>query len=589
MSSASEESVETRMEKVAEKLQIPSNTLQITQVRMNQLSNESDVDEANLDDVAAAALAFSSREDGLPVSENNIQQAWNSLLESDEIEISLQHLEAVGSYLNIDEVPPHPDELVDEIGERIDMPEELVSIAHRLLYESYDANPAVVASGPSPAATAGAVLSLAALVNGEEDTYGQEKIHEASDVKKVTIRNRRRKLKGLLGEERLQDDRYRAGSDEETSETSASGSEEPELTEEADDESSLTEEADEEPSLTEEADDEPSTTEQAEAGSESDGLSTSELAETVRSMYPDELPTTTSLAEAHDESEEAVEAGLDELVADGTLEQKRAESVVVWIPTDGEGVKEDLTVSTVEAEIDALVDDLDLDPSSRLLAKGMVSDAVKDVDVEDAAELAAAVVVAASRVDGEGLDPNEVAAHREFETRVIPQWLDTLQERVDVDIPRKSADEFVDKLVNELGLSQAVREESLRSIERFNPDEVEGGYTGAELGSGALMFAATISPTDIDIGDISRITGAGPDYIRNAMNSIVVSLCLGLVRGDIDYDECAWTTGLLESAFTPDLGDSYTGRVIAVAKTYAAGRENEHIDDPTLEFLLGEE
>jgi hypothetical protein len=70
------------------------------------------------------------------------------------------------------------------------------------------------------------------------------------------------------------------------------------------------------------------------------------------------------------------------------------------------------------------------------------------------------------------------------------------------------------------------------------------------------------------------------------MNSVVVSLCRSLVRGDIDYESTSWTTDLLESELSPDIGDSYTGRVIAIAKTYTAGREGQHVDDATLDVLL---
>jgi hypothetical protein len=111
-------------------------------------------------------------------------------------------------------------------------------------------------------------------------------------------------------------------------------------------------------------------------------------------------------------------------------------------------------------------------------------------------------------------------------------------------------------------------------------------YTAAELASGVVMFAATVGRSDVDAEDISAISGAGPAYVTDAMNSVVVSLCRGLVRGEYDYDDCSWTTNLLESELSPSIGDSTTGRVIALAQTYTAGREASHVDESTLQAVL---
>ncbi|MEF8822308.1 MAG: hypothetical protein V5A52_08520, partial [Halovenus sp.] len=559
---------------VAEKLQVANDTLQITQVRLNQLSNEPDVDEDNLDGVAATALALSCREDGLPVSEHDIEKAWSETLDSadNEVTISHQQLEAVGSYLDIDEVPPHPNALVKGFGEAVEMPENMINVAHRLLYDCFEMNPSVIASGTSPAATAGAVLSLAASVNDREQSYGQDALGKVSGTNEVTIRNRREVLEDLLGEDRLQDDRYRVGPDAPATDTTEQST--------AADGAGTTEPPTEQTG---------SRTETAESGEESQGTAEtegSEFLETVKSMYPDELPTTESVAEAHDASTDAVSAALAELSTSGTIQQKRAGSVTVWVPAEQDAVEADLTVDAVETEVDALVEDLDIGASTRLLARGMVSDAVDNVGVEDAAELAGAVIVAAARMEDLDTDTVEVAELREFEPRVITQRLDTLEETVDVEIPRRDADEIIGEVADELGLSEALREESLTSLERYDGDEE---YTPAELGAGAVMFAATVNATELDVGAVSAISGADPDHITDAMNSVVVSLCLGLVRGDIAYEDCSWTTELLESELSPEIGDSYTGRVIALTKTYTAGREARYVDDGTLDIVLGEE
>jgi transcription initiation factor TFIIIB Brf1 subunit/transcription initiation factor TFIIB len=574
MSSTSEDSVDRRLVEVAEKLQIANDTLQITQVRLNQLSNEPDVDEDNLDGVAATALALSCREDGLPVSEHDIEKAWSETLDSadGEVTISHQQLEAVGSYLDIDEVPPHPNALVKGFGEAVEMPEDLINVAHRLLYDCFEMNPSVIASGTSPAATAGAVLSLAASVNDEDDSYGQDALGKVSGTNEVTIRNRREVLEDLLGEDRLHDDRYRVG-------PSTTATETPEQSTAADGAGATETTADQTAAETDPAESEEETSE-TEDGEESEFL------ETVKSMYPDELPTTESVAEAHDASKDAVSAALAELSTSGTIQQKRAGSVTVWVPAEQDTVEADLTVDAVETEVDALVEELDIGASTRLLARGMVSDAVDDVGVEDAAELAGAVVVAAARMEDLDADTVEVAELREFEPRVLTQWLDTLEETVDVEIPRRDADEIIDEVADELGLSDALREESLTSLERYDGDDE---YTAAELGAGAVMFAATVSATEVDVDEVSAISGADPDHITDAMNSVVVSLCLGLVSGDIEYEDCSWTTELLESELSPEIGDSYTGRVIALTKTYTAGREARYVDDGTIDIVLGEE
>jgi len=574
MSSASEDSVDRRLLEVAERLQIANDTLQITQVRLNQLSNEPDVDEDNLDGVAATALALSCREDGLPVSEHDIEKAWSETLGSadGEVTISHQQLEAVGSYLDIDEVPPHPNALVKGFGEAVEMPEELINVAHRLLYDCFEVNPSVIASGTSPAATAGAVLSLAASINDETESYGQDALGKVSGTNEITIRNRREVFEDLLGEDRLQDDRYRVGPD-------ASAAETPQQSTAADGAGTTGRPTDQTAAETEsvESGDDTPETEQKEG---------SKFLETVRSMYPDELPTTESVAEAHDASIDAVSAALAELSTNGTIEQKRAGSVTVWVPAEGDTNDADLTGDAVETEVDSLVEELDIGASTRLLARGMVSDAVDDVAVEDAAELAGAVVVAAARMEELDTDTVDVAQLREFEPRVITRWLDTLEEAVDVEIPRPGADEIVDEVADELGLSTELREESLTSLDRYSGDEK---YTPAELGAGAVMFAATVGATELDVDEVSAITGADTGHITDAMNSVVVSLCLGLVRGDIEYEDCSWTTELLESELSPEIGDSYTGRVIALTKTYTAGREARSVDDGTVDIVLGEE
>lgn len=595
MANTSDNSVQNRLVTVSEKLQIPNNTMQITLVRLDQLRSEPEVNADRLDNTAATALALSAREDGLPVRDEDIANAWSGAMDAPDADVTItsQQLEAVSDYFDIDEVPPHPNSLVQRFGEAIDMPEELITVAHRLLQDAFALDPTVVSGGPAPAATAGGVLSLAALVNGLDDSYEQSTLGKVSGTSEVTVKNRCRDLQDLLND-RFGNDRYRVvpasqapdqPSDEGQSATAADGDD----TGTSGGSSSGAASAD-----TSDAGGQQPDAQTAADGAGSDdasasGTSTADadaVLETVQSVYPDELPTTTNVAETHDATDSAAENALQSLADDGELQRKRAGSVDVWIPAGRDGAGTALTVDAVETEIDALVEKLDVGSSTRLLARGMVSDAVEDADVEDAPELAATTVVAAARMSGGDIDIVEVAGHREFEPHVIAQWLDRLDEAVDAEIPRRDPEDIVEDVIDELGLSEAVLAESHRSLERFDGD-IEA-FTAGELGAGAVLFAATIGQTQVDVDRLGAVAGAETSSLTSAMHAIVVSLCLALVRGDIEYEECAWTTELLQSELTPSLGDSETGRAIAIAKAYTAGREGQAVDDQTLDVLRGE-
>lgn len=569
------DSVERRLTRVVEQLQIPSSTLQITQVRLNRLGTEPDVEDDRMDEVAAAALALSAREDGLPVSEREIADTWTDVLDTASVDGSVSpdqltaQLTAVAEYLDIDDPPSNPNTLIQAYGERLGMSDRLVEVGKRLLHDAFEADPTVVAGGTSPSGTAGATLYLAAEINGYDDTYGQDSLGDVSETSEVTVRNRYRELRDLLGAERLQAARYQLN-----------GS--PNRTATAEDDVQTQPTASE--TDTEEPETMSSTADDSDASEEH-----AAYVETIQSMYPDELPTTASVAAEHDADEDAVHEALESLAADGTIQEKLAGSTAVWVPAEQDAVSQDLTVDAVETEVDALAEELDVSPSARLFARGMVSDAAEDIDVEEAGKLAGAALVAAARMEDADLETTDVAGQREFETRAVDQWLDRLEATVDVEIPRLDAEAIVDKLVSELSLSEEVREESVLALEQYRGEEIDADYTAAELGAGAVFFAATVGRTQVDIEDLARITGADAGYVTDAMNSVVVSLCLNLVRGTIDYEDCSWTTDLLESELSPDIGDSYTGRVIALAKTYTAGRESQHIDDATLDVVLGRE
>ena len=538
------DTVERRLTQVVDQLQIPNSTLQITQVRLNRLGTEPDIDDDRMDEVAAAALALSSREDGLPVTEGDIANAWSSVLESANVDADVsrdqlsKQLEAVAEYLDVGGgVPPsHPSDLIRQYGERLDMSDRLIEISQRLLHDAFETDATVVAGGTTPAGTAGATLYLGAEINGLDDEYGQDDLGEVSETSEVTVRNRYRELRELLGEENLDAARYQLDADIDEADTTKTATTAPGET-------------------------------PADTTAATDGNGDATAAADVEDAEPEPEPVD-AVSEVEEPAAEATET---------TSETPPADS-----PED--------VVSAVEDEVDALTEELDLSPSTRLFARGMIGDAVDGIEgvtVADSSKLAAAALVAGARMEQKELELSDVAATRSFEARDISQWLDLLDDAVDVDIPRLSEGQIVEKLVEELDLSEEVLEESLKALEQYQAEEIDAEYTAAELGCGAVFFAATVGRTQVDIEDLAKITGATPEYITNAMNSVVVSLCLSLVRGDIDYAECSWTADLLESELSPDIGDSYTGRVIAVAKTYTAGREQTHIDNATLDVMLG--
>lgn len=539
------ESVERRLSQVVEELGIPSSTLQITQVRLNRLGTEPDIDDERMDEVAAAALALSAREDGLPVTEREVAAAWSSVLESTDLDVTVsrdqlsKQLKAVAEYLDIGDPPSHPGGLIREFGDTQGVSDRLVEVAQRILHDAYEADSTVVAGGTSPSGTAGAVLYLAAEINDLDDQHTQDDLGDVSDTSAVTVRNRYRELRDLLGEDRLEDARYQTDSVRREAEMAQAAGESPD------------------------SGSSPSVEGPAGSPSATDGDGDADAA--GGEAVPLEV------AEAEPTASDSEPAS-----ADGPS-------------TDAEEAAETATEDDVEAEVDELTDELGIDPSVRLFARGMVGDAVENVPAAEAEKLAGAALVAGARINETELAAADVANQRGFPTRDVAGWLNHLDENVDVDIPRRSAGDIVQQLVSELDLSEEVLEESQTALEQYRAEEIDAEYTAAELGAGAVFFAATVGRTQVDIEQLEAITGADTEYITDAMNSVVVSLCRSLVRGDIDYESTTWTTDLLESELSPDIGDSYTGRVIAIAKTYTAGREAQHVDDATLDVLLSPE
>jgi len=555
---ASNETYENRLYDVAEKLQIPDSTLQITRVRLDHLHGEADVDAAQFNQIAPAVLALSCREDGLPITGRDIVEPWTDLLADPEAteldpERLPEQIEAVADRLDIDHPPERPDTLVERYADTLDLSEAVGTAGKRILTDVFREAPRVVAEASSPAETAGASLVLAAEANGV-DGVGPNEVADVGAAGGVTIKNRYKAFREVLDEGGLDARRYQADAVEDGASADTGR---------------------------------PDAKSSASDGGVSD-VPADACMDAVRGMFPDELPTTATVAEALDAPEERVGDRLQDLADRGELAARRAGETVAWIPGDRDELGADLTIDAVHSEVDALVEALDVDASVRLFARGLVSDAAESVAVEDAAEFAGAALIASSRLNDGDLDPATVAAERDFGTRALYQWLDRLGEIAAVDIPRRGPSDVVESLAEDIEFSETVREDSRRTLEHYEPAADDAAFAAPELAAGAVFFAATTGGEPIDVDELADSIGFEASHVTDAMNSVFVSLCRGLIRGEIDYEESFWTADLLESDRIAEIGDPQTGRAVAAAKTYVAGREGQHVDEGTLDVLLDE-
>jgi len=585
---ADRDSVDRQLASVSDVLAIPASTVQITRVRLNQLGSE--LEDQSMPVVGATTLALSAREDGLPITVADIAEAWSESLDDGSIDPgSMTALfDDIATNLDMGGTPPEPRALIERYGAELELPDGIVVVAKRILEDAFETDSQSVAGGTTPEATAGAVLYLATDINGVEGV-DEDDLGQVSETSQVTVRNRYKSIRDLLGEDHLESaERYQldpdtgapmsassapASADGGDAQATAAGEPESETIEPEGSETTESEE------IESDADDE------AVTGADE---ASAEVLSVVRSLFPDELPTTDRVAEELGVDAADVDEQLETLADAGEIERKRAGTTVVWLPGEREDLSPDLTEDAVQNEVDALAEALETSASVRLFARGLVSDAVEDIPVENAGELAGAALLAACRINDVDVDATDIAAAGDVQARTLYEWLDTLSGAVDVEIPTLDADVYVDRLVETLELDEEVREESLRALEQYQPRPDDPEYTAPELAAGAMVFAATVGGAAVDPENLSEVSGADPEFISDAMNSILVSLCLGLVRGDIDYAETSWTSDLLESELSPDFGDSETGKAIALAKTYCAGRESQYVDDATIDVLVGE-
>lgn len=629
MSNAPErESAEQQLASVAEALGVPESTVETTRARLTDLRSEPELENRSISVVGSAILSITCREDGLPITVADIANAWSETMpeggvEPDEL-TSL--FGVVSSKLNMQGTPSQPRALIERYGKDLGLPDSIIVVANRILVDIFSQNAETIADETSPDVTAGAILYIAARVNGHDDVS----VNEISDVmgtSQFAVQSRSKEFRDMLGKERLaNDNRYHlpAGADPEptqdrgaTSRNEAAGeadggqaggtaedaaAEQRAEADAADAQTAETGAAEGEETADEagdatgsdaaaDADDAPSGDAAADETEAVDGDADAvegDVEAVVQSLFPDELPTTDTVAEELDAAVEDAEAALQAAEAAGEIDRKPAGSTTVWVPGDGADLTPDLTEDAVQNEVDEIVAALDLDASLRVFARGLVSDAVDTLDVENACEMAGAVVLAASRIQDVDVTAEAVADAGEFEPRVLHAWLDELAQTIDLEIPRPDPETYVDRLVAELGLDDEVREETLRVLEQYEPRERDPSYTAPELAAGAMLFAATVGGAAVDSEELSAASGADSEYVTEAMNSILVSLCLALVTGDLDYEETGWTGDLLALDLADGFGDAETQSAIALAKTYAAGRESDTVDQATLDVLLAE-
>lgn len=586
---ADRDRVEEQLTTVGETLSLPSSTVQITRVRLNQLGSEPEIEDSSLAIVGATTLALSAREDGLPVTVSDIADAWSATIEDTTIDPGAMTtlFDDIASNLDIEGVPPEPRALIERFGTELDLPDGIVVVAKRILEDAFDADPQAIAGGTSPAGTAGAVLYLATHVN-DIDGVGEDALGDVTDTSQVTVRNRYKELRDLLGEDHLKSaQRYRLDPDTGApmaTNSGAGGDENSQAESEAGDTEDAGDGDDKESPAVEDSDSPGAT---ADGNSKDTEQHETELGDVVGELFPAELPTTDRVAAEGDADAQEVEDELDALAERGVVERKRAGSTDVWLPGDRDALGPDLTEDAVQREVDTIAEALDLDASIRLFARGLVSDVVEDVDVENADELGGAALLAACRINDAEIEASEIAEAGAFRSRALYDWLETLEAATDVDIPTADAETYVDRLADALDLDESVRTESLRALEQYEPRLDEREFTPPELAAGATVFASTVGGVGVEPEQLADASGADPEFVSEATNAVLVSLCLGLVQEDIDYEETAWTSDLLESELSPEFGDSETGAAIALAKAYAAGRESQPVDETTIDVLVG--
>jgi len=583
---ADRDRVEEQLTAVSETLSLPSSTVQITRVRLNQLGSEPEIEDSSLAIVGATTLALSAREDGLPVTVSDIADAWSEALEGTTIDPGAMTalFDDIASNLDIEGVPPEPRALIERFGTELDLPDGIVVVAKRILEDAFDADPQAIAGGTSPAGTAGAVLYLATHVN-DIDSVDEDALGDVTDTSQVTVRNRYKELRDLLGEDRLETaQRYRLDPDTGAPMATNSGAGGDENSQAESETGDAVDAGDGEGSSAVEDGDSTSATAGGGGPQTRDGA---ELSDVVGELFPAELPTTDRVAAEGDADAQEVEDELDALAERGVVERKRAGSTDVWLPGDRDVLGPDLTEDAVQREVDTIAEALDLDASIRLFARGLVSDVVEDVDVENADELGGAALLAACRINDAEIEASEIAEAGAFRSRALYDWLETLEAATDVDIPTADAETYVDRLAGALDLNESVRTESLRALEQYEPRLDEREFTPPELAAGATVFASTVGGAGVEPEELADASGADPEFVSEATNAVLVSLCLGLVQEDIDYEETAWTSDLLDSELSPEFGDSETGAAIALAKAYAAGRESQPVDETTIDVLVG--
>jgi transcription initiation factor TFIIIB Brf1 subunit/transcription initiation factor TFIIB len=595
MSNAPErDSTEQQLATVCESLGVPDSTVERARERLSRLRNVPALEDRRWPVVGAAVLSLTCREDGLPILVADIAAAWSQTLPGDE---RIEPEEMTGLFgtlvpeLDRQGTPPQPRALIERYGDDLGLSDGVIVVANRLLVDLFAEAPDLVADGDSLHGTVGAILYIAAKLNGVDEVT-ESKISDVLGTGQVTVHNRSRTFRDTLGKERL------AGSDRYLLPTDTNGASEGEDAPRAD-----AAEASGEVAATDgaadpgDADDDPADAGGDGAVASADGTTDAagddapqagdgDAEAVVRSLFPDELPTTDRVAEEMAVAVDAAASQLEAGEADGELERNRAGTTDVWLPGDREGLTPDLTEDAVQHEVDEIVDALELDASLRVFARGLVSDAVDSLSVENAAEMGGAAVLAACRVQDIEVDATEIADAGEFEARVLYTWVEKLAESVDVDVPRPEPETFAERFAESLDMTAAVEDASLDALETFEPPEDDHGFTAPELAAGAIAFAAVVDDGDLDAEAVSEASGVATEHVEATSEAILASLSRSLVLGEVDEEE-DWTTDLLAVEVPADVGAD-TRATVTLAKSYVAGRDGESLNEDVVDAVVPE-
>lgn len=212
--------VTDRLREVSADIGIPNDTEQTAVTLFQQLADDPDVDLHRADPLGASVLVIACRQDGLPITVNDITESWADVADDSpgqfEAGIVYQRMRKVKEATGMGALPPSPQDLIERFAEELDLPDALAEVATRLLEDAVAADSSIGGAGKSPSGIAAGSVYLAARINDRRMDFPQYEIAAVADVSEVTIRNRYQHLADLLGGEDELSASERYQTDEET-------------------------------------------------------------------------------------------------------------------------------------------------------------------------------------------------------------------------------------------------------------------------------------------------------------------------------------------------------------------------------------